>query len=378
MNIQTKIQEAKSPAEVASAVKSGFITLEQGFNELKSRLDETDQRMEARRYGGNSLPPSAGRQLIESEEFKNLSSNIGSGRRVGVEVKATITSATSLADGSAGDLIVPQRDMVYTGPKRRMTVRNLIPSIRVTSGSVEYAKQTGFTNSADTVAEGATKPQSELQYDLVNVPIRTIAHWVIASRQVLDDAPQLMGLIDTELLYGLDYVEEDQLLNGGGTGTDLNGIVTQATAFAAGSLVVATPNKIDVIGAALLQNALADEPATGIVIHPADWTSMRLIKDGDGKYLLGDPGAEIEPRLFGLPVVATQAMTAGNFLVGNFNAATIYDRWDKRVEVSTEDSDNFRKNLVTILAEERLGMAVKNAAAFTDGTFSTAITDLTS
>jgi HK97 family phage major capsid protein len=211
------------------------------------------------------------------------------------------------------------------------------------------------------------------------VPIRTIAHWTLASRQILDDMSQLRGIIDTELLYGLGYVEELQLLNGAGTGTDLNGLYTQATAFASpygGTLTAAT--KIDVILAAILQNALANQPATGVVIHPSDWTEIRGIKNADGEYIMGPPGADVEPRLFGLPVVATAAMTVDKFLVGNFQASTLYDRWSARVEVSTEDSDNFRKNLVTLLAEERIGLAVKQTTAFTKGDFSDAITDLTS
>lgn len=347
--------------------------------ELGARLTEVEQR---NALGGAAVfaqPESIGRKFIEADSVKGFLADPSAGRRVGFEVKATLTSATSDADGSAGAMIVPARDQALALPRRALMIRDLIPVLQVSSGSVEYPKVKTSTNEAATVAEGDTKPQSSMQVELVTVPIRTIAHWMLASRQVLDDAPQLQGLVDGELRYGLAYEEDNQLLNGGGTGTDLNGIYTQATAFAAGSATTTSPNKIDVILYAMLQGALADIPATGIVIHPSDWTSMRGLKDSDGKYILGDPAAAIEPRLFGLPVVATKAMTAGTFLVGDFaGSATIYDRWAARVELSTEDSDNFRKNLVTILAEERIGLAVKRPTGFIKGSFSTAITDLTS
>ena len=304
--------------------------------EAKARLDELEQKS-VRKPGGEYVLDSIGRQFVDAENVKGFLSDVSAGRRVGLEVKATITSATTAADGSAGDLLVPTRDATYVGPKRRLTVRSLLPTIQVNGNSVEYAKQTGFTNSAATVAEGDLKPQSELQYDIVQVPIRTIAHWVIASRQILDDVAQLQGLIDTELRYGLQYAEELQLLNGGGTGTDLNGIASQAAAFAAGSLVIASATKLDVIGAAIYQNALAEEPVTGIIVHPSDWTDMRLLKNTDGEYIMGPPGSDVEPRLFGIPTVVTQAMAAGSFLVGNFRAATLYDRLASRVEISTED-----------------------------------------
>lgn len=243
--------------------------------------------------------------------------------------------------------------------------------IKVTSGSVEYPQQTVRDNKADTVAEGASKPESAYAFELKTTPMRVIAHWVPASRQIMDDAPQLAGIIDTELRYGLALKEEQQLLKGDGVGQNLLGLIPQATAYAApAGVVIANPTMIDVIGMAILQQALTDMPADGIILHPGDWTMIRLLKDADGKYIMGDPGVAIEPRLFGLPVVVTAAMPQGKFLVGNFQlAATLYDRWEARVEVSTEHADFFTRNLVAILAEERLGLAVKKALALTYGSF---------
>lgn len=385
---QTKDAPGAGPIDVKGLFKEHADAVEEQLGELESKTGELGERMTeleqkgARRGGREDAPQSIGQQVVAADEVKNFVGNVRGGMSAGLRLKAVITAATTDADGSAGALLVPFRDQPYIPPRRRLTIRQLLPTVRVTSGgSIQYPKLTGTTNNAATVAEGATKPQSDMKLALVTVPICTVAHWVLASRQILDDAPQLAGLIDNELLYELRYVEENQLLNGAGTGTDINGIYTQATPFtqaATGLTTMTAANKIDVIGAALLQNDLANEPATGIVLHPSDWTEMRLLKNSQGEYILGDPAANVDPVLFGRPVVPTPAQAAGTFLVGNFGAATLYDRWDATVLVSTEDSDNFRKNLVTVLAEERIGLAVKNAAAFTKGTFSTAIIDLTS
>lgn len=368
--------------KAAADVKAFSESAKKAVVELDYRVTTLEQKGARRGAGGYDEPAlTPGQIFVASDEVKALLGNVRGGARAGVRVKAVITSATTAADGSAGAFLVPYREAVAPLAKRELTIRALLPGVRVGSGgSVEYARQVSRTNNAATVAEGGTKPESELQFELVQEPIRTIAHYMLASKQILDDVPQLQGVVDTELLYGLQYVEDNQLLNGAGTGTDLNGIYTQATAFsqvASGLATMAAANKIDVIAAALSQNALADDPATGIVVHPADLTEMRMIKDSQGNYIMGPPGDAVEPRLFGLPVVATKAMTAGNFLVGNFMAATLYDRWEARVEVSTEDSDNFRKNLVTLLAEERIGLTVKRTTAFTKGGFAAAITDLT-
>lgn len=359
---------------------------------VKEQVDAIEQRVaRGGAMGGPAAELSIGAQVAANDGIKALcerARNGSGGARAGVTVKATITSATSLADGSAGDLLVPHRDQVVQLPRRPLRLRDLLPVIQVSGNSVEVPKQTGFTNNAAPVAEAALKPQSEFQWDMATIPVRTIAHWALASRQILDDVPMLMGYIDSDLRFGLDYAEDNQILNGSGTGQDLNGIYTQATVFAAGALVVATPNMMDAIAAAILQAELTDVEVDGIVMHPSDWTRILLIKESGGIYLAGDPvrgnlvdytGRSTTPTLHGRPVALSKAIGAGNFLVGDFKgSATLYDRWQTRVEVSTEDSDNFRRNLVTILAEKRVALNVKRVTSFIKGSFATAITDLTS
>lgn len=314
--------------------------------------------------GGSAEPETIGKQFIENPELKGFAESQQRGR-FSMQIKATITTGS----GSAGALTTPTRDALLPLPQRRLTIRNLLPVINVTTGTVEYPRLTARPGAAAPVAEGALKPESEMTLDLQNAPIRTIAHWIPASRQILDDAPQLRGIIDSELLYGLKLKEEEQLLYGSGTGQNLNGMVTQATAFSA-PITITSPNMIDNIGLAILQTALTDLEPDGIVVSSADWMRMRLLKDGDGRYMLGNPGESVSSVLFGLPVVATPAMNVDKFLVGAFQAAgTIYDRWQARVEVSTEHADYFVRNMVAILCEERIGLAVKRATALTYGDF---------
>ena len=352
-----------------------------GFNTVKGRLDDLEQKLDGFEPGRKSDYQTPGAQFSEDADVKSFLANPTSGKRVGVDVKAIVSSLTTDANGSAGDLIVPQRQGMVDPVVRRMTIRDLLTPGRTNSNAIQYPVETGFTNSAATVSEttGALKPQSEIKFDIKTTSVTTIAHWLLATRQILDDVPMLQSYIDGRLRYGLAYVEENQLLNGGGTGTDLNGIYTQATAFAAGSIIQTGATNIDVLRYAMLQAALAELPATGHVLNPIDWAQIETLKDSTGQYLIGNPQGTIQPTLWGLPVVATQAMAAGSFLTGAFRlGAQIFDRMDARVEISTEDSDNFRKNLVTILAEERLALAVYRPEAFIKGTYAAAKTDLAS
>jgi HK97 family phage major capsid protein len=375
------LAEAEKGLPMTSTAKELADQAITGMNEAKARLDELEQKMDRRGSDEQRTPNSAGYQFIADEGVKSFMANPQAGKRVSVDVKAIISSATTLADGSAGDLLVPLRVPMVEPVTRRMTIRDLLTPGRTSQPSIQYPVETGFTNAAATVSEttAPTKPQSDIQFDIVTTSVTTIAHWVLATRQILDDAPMLQSYIDGRLRYGMSFVEENQLLNGSGTGTNLNGIYTQATAFAAGASIVATPTKLDVLRYAMLQAALAELPATGHVLNPIDWANIETTKDTEGRYIIGNPGTSLQPQLWGLPVVPTQAMTAGNFLTGAFKiGAQIFDREDARVEISTEDSDNFRKNLVTILAEERLALAVYRPQAFVKGAFAASITDLTS
>ena len=340
------------------------------MNEAKTRLDDMEQK-QARR--GNDEPEqqkSLGRQLYDSDQFKSFVENPRAGGRATLQVKADLTSATTEAPGSAGALTTAQRQPgIIAPPNQVLRIRDLIAPGRTDSNSIEYVRETGFTNNAKAQAkEGDLKGQSDLQFDDETVPVRTLAHFIKASRQILDDASQLESYIGQRLLYGLKLVEDRQLLNGDGLTGNLKGIIPQATAFA-DPATLATYTIMDQLRLAMLQAVLAEYPASGHVLNPIDWTKIELTKDNDGRYIIGQPQGTASPTLWGLPVVTTQAMGAGKFLTGAFDmAAQVFDRQQSSVAVATQNEDDFVKNKVTILCEERLALAVYRPEAFITGT----------
>lgn len=378
---QTSLDAVKAVAEQAmgEATKSGELSTKTKetadeallkMNALNEQLSTLEQKLARTRDGDDEDAKSLGEQFVESEGFKSLAGSAGQRGKANLEVKATITLATTNAAGSAGAGVRTSRlPGILELPQRRLTVRDLISQGRMDGNSLEYVRETGFTNNAATVAEGADKPSSDLKFDLVNTNAKVIAHWMKASRQVLDDFSQLRSIIDQRLLYGLAYKEEAQLLNGDGTGQNLLGIVPQATAYVA-PVTLTNPTSIDQMRLAMLQAALAEFPATGHVMNPIDWTVIETLKDAGGNYIIGNPQGTISPTLWGLPVVTTQAMAVDKFLTGAFKlGAQVFDRWAARVELATENDKDFTQNLVTILAEERLALAVYRPEAFIYGDF---------
>lgn len=356
------------------------------MNGLKTQQGEFAQAIEALKKSGASDDEvqTLGNAFVDSDEFKSLIGDKGGRGRATVETKATITLATTNADGSAGAAVAPTRlNTLLTLPQRRLVIRDLITPGQMGGNALQYVRQTGFVNNANVVAEGTKKPQSDLKLALVDTTAKVIAHYMKASRQVLDDAPQLRSLIDNNLLYGLAFREEAEILYGDGTGQHLLGIVPQAQPFAPPAALGDAASPIDQIRMAILQAVLAEFPATGIVLNPIDWARiemMRVDRDADGKpkgaYLIGQPQGDAPLRLWRLPVVETPAIVAGKFLTGAFRlGAQLFDRWVARVQLSTENEDDFVNNLVTILAEERIALAVYRPEAFIYGTLDWTLLD---
>lgn len=365
-------KDIKVHSQLSQETKASVDKLLVTQGELQARLQAAEQLMVKLEQGGGRIltPESMGELFIAAEGYEAWAVKAAGGAKGSftVPVKAAITSLA----GSAGALIEPQRVGMVQPAQQRLFIRDLLSWGRTSSNSIEYVRETGFTNNAAPVSENPTnvKPESDIQFELDTDPVATIAHWVRASRQVLSDAAMLASYIDGRLRYGLKLKEEAQLLKGSGVGLNLNGIYTQASDYVNPGVTVQAETAIDRLRLALLQVTLAEYDADGIVLSPVDWAAIELTKDKNNNYVFATPTGLAVPGLWGRPVVASKSMDIGEFLTGSFQqGAQGWDREDVSVTVSTEDRDNFVKNMVTILCEERVGLAVYRPEAFVKGDF---------
>ncbi|HHR6129259.1 TPA: phage major capsid protein [Providencia alcalifaciens] len=334
---------------------------------LKSSLGELEQHV-AQMPLNNAIQAAKtiGQQVISAEVLKDINSSMQASKRISIPVQAALTSA-GVADG----VVEPQRlPGIDVSPKQRLFIRDLIAPGKTTSPAIFWVQQTGFTNAAKVVPENTTKPYSDIQFATKITPVTTIAHMFKASKQILDDFSQLQSLVDAEMRYGLKFVEEQEILFGDGSGAHLHGIIPQASKYKA-EFDVDKQNGIDDLRLAMLQAQLARFPATGHVLHFIDWSKIELLKDSLGRYILANPSALTGPTLWGLPIVVTEtAAFKGKFLTGAFNAgAQLFDREETNVVISTENADDFEKNMISIRCEERLALALKRPEAFVYGDF---------
>lgn len=350
--------------------------LSENVKELQTRILEVEQKMVRNPTGADARQgKSIGQIVVESDEYQFASKNQIKPNMDPVVVGSFHKTNVINASGQNQPLVPSDRLGGIVSPAlRRLTIRNLIPNNSTSSNLVEFASETLFTSNASAQGgatspvgngEGELKSESALTFQLNNTPVCLIAHFIPASRQILSDAPMLQGYIDGRLRYGIALKEETDLLTGDGGAGVLNGLINQSTAFTGGAT---NQTALDTLLKSFLQISLQNLEASGVVMNPIDWTAILLLKDTTGRYLFSDPHSAELPRVWGKDVVATASMTAGKFLAGAFTlAAEIYDRENATVRIAEQHSDFFVRNMVAILAEERLALAVYRSAALVYG-----------
>ena len=326
---------------------------------------------------------SVGEAFVNSEEFKSLQGGKSGANMASPFVTKSLEQKdiySGLPTGTPSAFGAVERDGIIPIAQRRSRVRDLFPARSTNAAVIEYFRQTGFTNAADTVAERSgsnfgAKPESSMTFVGEQAPVRTIAHWEAAHRNVLADEPQLRSIIDNELLYGLRLTEDTQILSGSGTGEDLAGILNnssvQTYSWSAGATTPVADTKADAVRRAATLAYLAYYEPTGIIVNPNDWEDIELTKNSQGTYLLAiSVAGGAESRIWRIPVIDTPAIASGTALIGAFGTgAQLYDREAASIRISEQHSDFFVRNAVVVLAEERLALAVKRPESFVKVTF---------
>lgn len=355
-----------SGKETSAAVEkvNGLAGKLEGF---ASNLLALEQKMAENVKEGLTPVETLGQMVIKSDAYKQFAS--GNARSMRIQAN-TITGQEGSPPANSRTIVESQRiPGIIPGAFRLLRVRDVIPTGVTSSNLIEFTRELLFTNNAAETAEGAQKPESVLTFELASAPVVTIATFLKASKQVLEDAPQLQSYIDTRLRYAVDYRLDTELLNGDGTGQNLGGVLKS------GNHTVFTPvtgdNALDSINRAIYLVIAADYAPTAIIMNPADWGAIERLKVGgssDQRYVVGDPTAILGPQLWGLPVVVSNAVPAGKFIVGSMPIAYQYfSRQETVVEAFEQDGDNVQKNLITVRAENRGALAVYRPASVRAG-----------
>jgi HK97 family phage major capsid protein len=390
--VKARLEQAKADQDMLKAVAE----LGEGIG-----LSEPEDRPSPFGYTGSGLVVPDGKSLgelfVESAEYKDLLATAPGGvftkdhrvqgRPVGVKsllgkthgkayAKTLITGAD---DTSAGSLVQPDYRGLLVGMdtfQRPLNLRNVVTPGNTSSDTVEYVRVTSTSNSAAPVPEATetggtsgTKPESGFTTLKIVTPVRTIAHWVPATKRALSDASQVRSLIDGFLLYGLEEELEDQMISGDGTGENLEGLANvsgvqvqpfdgQGNALALLRTLRKAKTKVRTIGRSV---------PNAYVLNPEDVERIDLTVDGMNRFYFGGPvQAGGTPPLWGLPVVESEAVPPGTGYVGDWRKAILWDREQGSLTATDSHADFFIRNMIAILAEARAAFGIIQPSAFVE------------
>ena len=387
-------QKVQGYIEEAGKIKAQIKELE-GDEALRTQIAEMGAGLEMRQSQGGrmtSVPrgkgQTIGEQFVNSPQFIAWMKQIAPSGMIPESAKGLHSPPVEYPgffgrkelivgadDTSAGAFVQTDYTGIYEPLGRfPLTLRDLVSVRTTTSDLVEFVRQTAQVTQATPVAEssvttysGATgevsgeKPEGTSTWAKITAAVKTIAVWIPATKRALSDVGQLRGLIDQELRDDLAEEEENQIVNGDGVGENFDGILSTA-----GVLVQAWNTDIltTTRQAKTTLRVTGRSRPTGWLINPSDWETIELLQDGSNRYYWGGPLTNGEPRLWGVPVVECESIAEGQAILGDFRKAVIWDRQRASLSVSDSHSDFFIRNMVAILAEERLAFGLIRPSAF--------------
>lgn len=363
MTLKEKLAEKKAALK---ALEEGIKAGEEGAiakgEELVNAITEIEKSIKSaekaqeilQQIGANEAPQeedTAEENGLKNVDFADLKRAPGS---KSVRIKANTDNEVSTTEYTYDHKVISLE------PK--LDVRGLFGQEKISTNALTYYVLDDMSGTIGTVAEGAVKSQINIPYTAKTVALSKIAAFFKETDELLSDNAFLETAIRSRGVYEFNKAVESYLIT---TLTGTSGIQTNTSAISFDTLLAAK------------QDIMADTgyAADAIVINPADWATLLQSKDSNNQYLLGGPaygsygngGYNSNPKIWGLNVIESSAMTAGTCLVGAFKAgASVVTKANEgfRVEVSNSDQDDFIYNRVTVRLEERLVEAVRIPSAF--------------
>jgi HK97 family phage major capsid protein len=319
------------------------------------------------------------KSILESkkEELSSLKNNRSGSVQFALKAVGPMTFGTNVT----GQVPVAERETGITRIQRRSPyLLQLVNTGTIMSNLWEWVEQKLPEGGAGMTGEGLAKSQADFDLVLASATVKKVTAYIKVTKEMLDDIDLLRSEIDQELTEIINLKIDEQILSGVGTGVNLTGIQTNATAWAAGAfaLNVVTPNNSDVLRVAMNQIEVNLFTPNYIIMHPTDIAKLDLDKGTDGHYVFRPLTNSFGLQVSGIPVVSNTGMAVDNFLVGDFTKSAVRFKEALNI-VAGYENDDFTKNFVTILAEARLVHRVKSNhyGAFVKGVFSTSKTALT-
>lgn len=351
--------KVKALEETPKVVKGeGFKTLKEALTAAFSEKATKEAIEEIVKNGGEQKAPL--RITVKTVGAMSVESTIGAG-----STQVSITENTGI--------ISPIR-------KRELNYLAQVSVGSIGTNRAMWIEETDEEGTPIMLGEGDSKTQLDVQYIEQTMTVKKIAVYGKVTTELMADIPQLISYINNNLMKRMDIVLENNLISGAGTGDNLKGAITYATAFSAGALAasIVDANELDVMEAVALQVKLAFGNPNAIMVHPSTVAKIKLIKDDTGRPVWKDyVTISGDLVISGMKVVESTAITAGDYVGGDMTVLNVLKREELGIQIGLDGND-FTQNKKTMLIEKRLVQfcSANDTPCLVTGTFEDDITAL--
>lgn len=286
-------------------------------------------------------------------ENQNNIDAVMKGQSAGAELKLKDAALMTTANAKpAIDIWNVEVDRtIHASPTEPDAIYSRLVKGATSSPNIVWVNRIDGEGGAAFITEGSLKPLKDWEYETETSTAKKVAVSAKVSTEMLTDAPFMRGEIDRLLRQDLMSVVNEKVLTGTGSGAEIKGVTVGAAGYTISDLngKVEMPNYADAIRAAVLQLRTLNFRPDTLFINPVDNAMIDLTKDTSGHYLT----AEMKSLISGITIVETANITKGKFLLMDTSRWMLRPYENLRLEYGLEN-DDFRKNLVTVIAEMRL------------------------
>lgn len=308
-----------------------------------------------------------GEQLKEkANEIKSMVESKNQTMKFNVGQKAQVTRG-SVANNTLGMRVPGIGQLPYLGT----VISNIFRHAPVgpnSNGVIRYFDQAAITRGADNVAEGGVKPESAITWEERTLTLEKIADSIPVTMESFADLDFIESEVRRLLDVNLALKEDQQLWAGTGTSPQLTGVFTKAPLFNAGAY--AGPQAQDaqlydllaILKVEISNGKQSKYTPNGVVMNPADILRYKLAKATDGHYVLPPFISQDGTVIDAMQVIESSQVTPNTLVIGDWTYGTVYDLQNVTVSMGWIN-DQFVRNAMTILAEKRLGLLIKDVDA---------------
>lgn len=373
--LATKAQKDAFDLEIKTLGENLEAKMAAAVKVVQDHADVLDAKLK-KGASGKSIEKKHFNELL-AEQFEEKNDDIEKfmrkeSSRLGLEIKAVGDMSTANVTGGSryGQIMAPG---IIESPRRKVHMSDIIQGGSIGPGnSYTFMRENGVGegNPAPT-AEGATKPQMDLDLIEATVQVENIAGWLRVTNKAMRNIPGFLAFLQSRLPEKFQRVMDAQILYGNGTSPNLKGILTSGNFVASTSTLADQLIEKIIDDIATLEDTY-ERDANGILLRPVDFYGFFKNKAaGSGEYDLPQGVTIVGGQLMvlGVPAYASTAITAPDYVVGDFNQGVqLLTQESMRVEFFREDGTNVRDNKVTVRIEGDFALPVYGPDYFIKGT----------